>query len=416
MGKHTKKMIMLDWDFLKEITKKLCEIGKSNRQIPPIYNVEPFKHFFYKNKELRYNELDEYDGKFTRRELLSRYLLVSVVLDQGPDMVGVRELLKEVTTNLYRKEIRIFHQPVEFFKELGISIDEIINRHESIKRIRAEDWAWENKSVSSKYNLFFAQSMRGIISTKQVLDYTIHRWGVPLCLPMLLEKDLQKEGKDSPQPLVDFLESFPSAEHMAQNLKDHERYGLGSAIGDKACHLFAKMYVSIFKLVKYRKSDDGWTGFSYEIPFDSNAGRVLFRLGVLFELASKKDYEKWNVIQKGRGKGGVNYIRVTNIRNKKISSASNIKLFQEYREVVTNYLKTEKKPKYIYLQRIPNLLVYQLSKEGYNYSIADFDDGLIHIGTTYCFNHDNPMCNACEIKTLCKGYNERVDWIRNFRT
>ncbi len=42
---------------------------------------------------------------------MTRYLLVNAVLDQGPDMMGVRELLKRVTTGLYRREIRIFHHP-----------------------------------------------------------------------------------------------------------------------------------------------------------------------------------------------------------------------------------------------------------------------------------------------------------------
>ena len=205
-------------EFLLDLAKRLAEIGSQEREIPPIFEVEPFKHYFKKDGTLKYDELDEYDGKFTRREILTRYLLVNVVLDQGPDVIGVRELLKNVTTSLYRQEIRIFHRPIDFFKELGISIDEILSKHESIKEIWAEDWAKENKSSPSKYNLFFAQSMHGIISTKQVLDYAIHRWGVPLCVPLLLEKDLESQRKISPQPLIDYLESYSSAEIMSQQL------------------------------------------------------------------------------------------------------------------------------------------------------------------------------------------------------
>ena len=63
-------------------------------------------------------------------------------------------LLKDVTTHLYRNEIRIFHRPIDFFKELNISIDEILERHESVKKIRAKIWAKENYSSPSKYNLF----------------------------------------------------------------------------------------------------------------------------------------------------------------------------------------------------------------------------------------------------------------------
>jgi len=406
---------MVDWKFALDITKKLSELGKRFRNVPNIQEVEPFRYYFSKNIGLKHDELDEYDGKWTRRDILTRYLLVSVVLDQGPDIVGVRELLKNITNQLYRQEIRIFHRPIDFFKELGISIDTILEKHDSIKKMRADDWARENDSVPSKYNLFFAQSMRGLISTKQVLDYTVHRWGVPLCLPLLLEKDLQRSSKESPQPLVDYVESWGSAEIMAQQLKDNNRYGLGSAIGDKACHLFAKNYVSIFKLVK--RQDNGWSDVSYEVPLDSNAGRVLFRTGFLLEWASLKDYENWNVIQKGKGKGGVHYIRVTNIRgNKTANIHPNSDIFLDYVNIVSNYLKTGQRPKLIEIQRIPNLLIYTLKKDGFSYSVADFDDGLMHIGTKYCFNHDNPKCKECPLRKLCKGYTENKKLITEYRT
>ncbi|MEM3667935.1 MAG: hypothetical protein QW388_04750 [Thermoplasmatales archaeon] len=408
-------MRKVDWEFVLDLTKKLSDIGKKHRYILPLYNVDPFKYYFSKSGSLKYNELDEYDGKFTRREILTRYLLVNVVLDQGPDMIGVRELLKNVTNELYRQEIRIFHRPIDFFKELGISIDEILIEHESVKKIRASDWANENNSMPSKYNLFFAQSMRGVISTKQVLDYSIHRWGVPLCVPLLLEKDLQKRKKESSQPLVDYLDSWDSAEIMAQQLKDNERYGLGSAIGDKACHLFAKIYVSIFRLTK--RKDSGWTDISYEVPFDSNAGRVLFRTGFLLEWASLKDYENWEVIQKGKGKGGVHYIRVTNIRgNKTTNIPQDSDVFSHYTDVTSNYLKIGRRPQFIEIQRLPNLLIYELTKNDLSYSVADFDDGLMHIGTNYCLNHDQPKCKECPINDLCKGYKENESLIKKYRT
>lgn len=407
---------MVNWDFLLDITKRLVEIGREKREIPPVYEVEPFKHYFDREGNLKYDELDEYDGKFTRREILTRYLLVNVVLDQGPDIVGVRELLKEVTTSLYRKEIRIFHRPTDFFNELNISIDEMISKHNSIKEIRAEKWALENKSSPSKYNLFFTQSMRGIVSTKQVLDYAIHRWGVPLAMFLLLEKDLNSKCESSPQVLVDYLESYSSAEIMSQQLKDNERYGLGSAIGYKGCHLFAKLYVSTFGLVKHRKDDKGWTGISYEVPLDSNAGRVLFRTGFLLELATLKDYEKWNVIQKGKGKGGVNYIRVTNIRGKKVKGIStDSEFFHDYLVVVREYLKMGK-PRSMEIQRVPNLLIYKLNKDGYDFSVGDFDDGLMYIGTKYCYNHDEPKCEDCPLNDVCRGYNKDNTLIKNYRT
>ena len=240
-------------DFIKKLVFRIAKIGHRKKEAPSLIEIEPFKHFFDKGGNLKYDELDFMDGAWTRREILTRFLLLSVVLDQGPDIPGVRELLKNVTNALYRKEIRIFHRPLDFFRELNISIDEILDKHNSVKKLRAKIWAKLNNSNPSKYNLFFAQSPRGIVSINQVLDYGIHRWGVPLCVPLLLEKDLGEE--ESAQPLVEYLESFKSSEIMSKQLKNHERYGLGSAIGDKACHLFVKWYIHTFNLSS--KRDDG---------------------------------------------------------------------------------------------------------------------------------------------------------------
>ena len=410
---------MINWDFLFDLTNRLVEIGKTNKELPPLHEVEPFKHFFTKKGVLKHSELDEHDGKFTRREILTRYLLVSVVLDQGPDMIGVRELLKNVTINLYRQEIRIFHRPLDFFKELGISVEELLSTHKSIKELRAKDWAKETNSSPEKYRLFFAQSMRGIVSTKQVLDYALHRWGVPLCVPLLLEQLSDSPYRTSIQPLVDYIESYESAEVMAQQLKDNETYGLGSAIGDKACHLFAKWYVSSFGLVKTRKNDPGWTGISYELPFDSNAGRVLFRTGFLFELASIEDYVKWSVIQMNKGKGKAHYVRVTNIRGRKVKNGvEDEKFLKDYTYIVRNHIRDAFRPRTMDIQRIPNLLLYELHQQSLDpkYSIDNFDDGLIYIGTNYCYNHSEPRCEKCPLNDICRGYRHDRGLIENFTT
>ncbi|MBI4245292.1 MAG: hypothetical protein HY606_14480, partial [Planctomycetes bacterium] len=142
-------------------------------------------------------------------------------------MKGLRQMFIRVTNELYRHEIRIFHRPLDFFKELGISIDSIENTHKAIRDLRAEPWAKENQSNPTKYNLFMDNS-------KQVLNYAIFRWGVPLCVPLLLEKDLQKVQKEIDEPLIEYIERHKSAELMSQEIKDNERYGLGKSIGDKA--------------------------------------------------------------------------------------------------------------------------------------------------------------------------------------
>lgn len=410
---------MPDWEFVFNLVKEISKIGKKYRESPKLHEIEIFKNYFSEDGKLKEKELDELDGEFTRREILTRYLLLSVVLDQGPDPMGVGMLLKEVINQLYQQEIRILHRPIDFFEKLEISIDKILEKHESIKEIRAKEWAKETGSKSpKKYNLFFTQSLRGIVPN-QVLDYAIHRWGVPLCVPLLLERDIKKKEEKSSSPLIDYLESYKSAERMAQGLKTHSRYGLGSAIGDKACHLFAKNYVSIFKLVRINKvkNKEGWTDISYELPFDSNAGRVLFRTGFLLEFATLEDYKNWKVIQEGKGKRKTDYIRVTNIRDKKIIVDPHI--FSSYSDVRIKYLGfrvIEKKGKLIPIHHLPNLIIYKLSKENISSSVAEFDDGLMYIGTKYCFNHNSPNCKDCLIKELCRGYQKDNSLITQYTT
>jgi len=398
-------------NFVKNLVFKIAEIGNERKIIdaPRLQDIEVFKHFFDKNGKMKTDELDIMDGAWTRREVLTRYLLLNVVLDQGPDIPGVRELLRNVTNALYRKEIRIFHRPLDFFKELNISIDEILDKHESVKELRAKTWAEINNANPSRYNLFFAQSPRGIVSINQVLDYGLHRWGVPLCVPLLLEKDLGE--KESVQPLVEHIESFSSSEKASKEIKNNKRYGLGSAIGDKACHLFIKWYIHTFNLSS--EKDDGWSKWSYEVPFDSNAGRVLFRAGFFTSLADLKDYENWNVIQKGKGKGGTNYIRITNIRGRKVQiGIDDREIIDNYKDVVLKHLKIRKNPpRTIEIQQLPNAILLNS-----DFGIGDFDDGLIYIGTKFCFNQENPGCDKCPLNKICKGFNKDKSLIKNYRT
>lgn len=387
----------------KHLILEISKIGQKHATVPLLQDLFPFKYYF-DNKDLKRNELDEIDGLWTRREILTRYLLVSAVLDQGPDLEGVRLLLKNVVDSLYEKEIRIFHKPIDFFKELGISIDEILEKHDSIKKIRADDWAKSNKSNPNKYNLFTDR-------TNQVLGYAVYRWGVPLSVPHLLEKDLHKNKKESTEPLVEYIESWDSSEIMSQQIKDNERYGLGKAIGDKAGHLFAKLYIHTFGIGKRKNNSFG--PLSYELPLDSNIGRVLFRSGFWLEWAKLEEYEKWDVIQKKGGKGGKDYIRVTNIRGQKSDVASsNITLMDTHRIIATSYLKTHSRsPQKVEIQQIHNSLLYNT-----NYGIGDLDDGLIYIGTNFCLNHDAPKCSDCPINSLCVGYKKQPKWISDYRT
>lgn len=264
-------------DRILSLISKIARTGKKNPSSPNLDEIELFKNFFLPDGQLDRNGLDNLDANsITRREILTRFLLLSAVIDQGPDIIGVRQFLSQVTNDLYHSNVRFLDMPLIFFQEMGIAIDRILERHTSIKAVRAEDWARDNLSKPTRYNLFMDNST-------QALNYAVFRWGVPLVLPYLLEKD--QPNNKSRSPLLDYLESYPSAEIMTVYLKSHKRYGLGKAIGDKACHLFAKWIISVFGLT--RKNEFTWGPYSFEVPFDSNAGRVLWRTGYFLEWASE---------------------------------------------------------------------------------------------------------------------------------
>lgn len=202
---------------------------------------------------------------------------------------------------------------------------------------------------------------------------------------------------------------------MSIQLKHDPSFGLGAAIGDKASHLFTKNYVSIYDLK--RRSDKGWSELSYEVPFDSNVGRVLFRTGFFLEWTTLDVLRKKEVIQKEKGKHGVDYIRVTNIRGLEVNSIPNdSKEFLEYTEIVRDYLKAGIRPRQIEIQRLANLLVYELNKQDKKYSLADLDDGLMEVGTGYCFNTPSPRCSKCPVRHLCRGYNQDKKLITDYMT
>jgi len=389
----------------KDIIVSIAKIGKRYSEQPKVGGLFVFEHYTNRKGELDYSKLDKIDGLWTRREILTRYLLLRAVLDQGPDIIGIELFTRKVLNHFYENEIRVLHKPICFFSELGIGIDTILSGHASVKKLRARKWAKENQIKNyDKYNLFTDNA-------HQVLGYAVYRWGVPLCVPLLLEKDNNKAGKNTTSPLVDYLESFDSAEEMSQQIKDNIRYGLGKSIGDKAAHLFAKWYIDIYKINK--RKDLSWSDLSYELPIDSNVGRVLFRTGFLLKFADLKKYKKWDIIQYQMGKFNTNYIRATNIRYRKTDMFSKDKeVLDIYNDISVNYLKQSKR-------RITKVNIHQMPNamlKDTGYSIGDLDNGLMYIGGNFCKNIQHPRCLGCPIKTKCHGFKKDKKLIKNYLT
>lgn len=391
-----------------ELLKKIAAIGQQHKSGPSIARIKLFNNYFDNDSNLKIDELAEPDGNCTRRELLARFLLLNAVLDQGPDMEGVRQLLCDTLNVLYDKKIRILHTPLDFFKKLNIVIDNIDEVHLAVKELRSQQWAELNHARANRYNLFMDNSL-------QTLNYAIFRWGVPLALIMTLQHQSDKESSEA---LLDFLESDDeewrsSAEMMSRKIKSHKKYGMGKAIGDKAAHLFAKWIVYSFPIT--RKSNiQAWGRYSYEAPFDSNAGRVLFRSGYLLRYATIKDYVKYNVIQRGKGRNSKDYIRVTNIRDKRATKNLKEVDYETYSNLCVNHLRTHVRRPIRAKYEIQKIPLAQLL-EGQQFVTGKFDDGLMYIGTNHCFNHDAPECLTCPINDLCVGRRDKT-LIEKYRT
>jgi len=395
---------------------QIARLGKEHPQRPPLHQVAPFRFYFCKgNTELNGEILDVRDGCCTPREVLTRFLLLMAVLDQGPDIPGLRQMLIQVTNHLYAREIRFLHRPADFFREIGVAVDQIIRSHDSIKAIRAQEWAKENRSTPSKYNLFKYDR-----NQTKALHYAVARWGVPLLLPLFLEQDpaftLDFPQEDNPNLLLDYLECWPSAERMSEQIKAHKRYGLGKAIGDKATHLFTKWVVETFRLS--RRADKGWSPFSYEVPYDSNAGRVLWRTGYILHWLDEHTLLEKGVVQLDKGKGGAHYLRVTNLRGITIPlKERNSKQWALYLDLTREHFKGGR-PQKAQFQRLQHLYLLEHTQ---NYpdnqlTVANFDDGLMYVGTHFCYNHERPRCRECPLNSLCLGYQQRPDLIQNYRT
>ncbi len=354
------------------LVESIAAVGKDHPSWPNLAEVEALRGFL-EGGELHRTRLDQRDGPCTRRELVARFLLLSAVADQGPDLVGVRQMAAQVTNALYRAGVRFLHTPESFFSSLGMAVDEIDAAHTSVAEMRSAIWAKANQSTPARYNLFMDNS-------RQVLSYAVFRWGVPLALPLLLEKQARGE-EERAEALLRYLQRWKSAEEMSRELKSNHKYGLGKAIGDKACHLFAKWIVASYRLVE--RSDPSWGPFSFEVPYDSNAGRVLWRTGYLLTFAAMKEYEERDVVQRGGGKGGTHYIRVTNIRGMPATKGISPRMREAYSEICVRYLRTHKlAPKKVEIQRVQHIFLNERYKET-GLDVAAFDEGLIHIGTNY---------------------------------
>lgn len=91
-------------------------------------------------------------------------------------------------------------------------------------------------------------------------------------------------------------------------------------------------------------------------------------------------------------------------------------VFCAYLLIVLCHMGTAKRlPHKFKIARIPQAYLYG-GFPAAGLDLANFDDGLIHIGRHYCFNHDQPRCEQCPIGRYCEGYQSNPRLITDYRT
>ena len=282
-----------------------------------------------------------------------------------------------------QKKILFLHSPSLFFKNIDTVFNVVKNIHEEVKRDRALIWAKIQKTTPNRYNLFLQNS-------KQISSYVLGRWGPPLAIIQIL--------MNNKKSLSGLFKDQESAELLSYFIKSDEFYGMGKAIGNKATHLLVKWLVYTYGLIE--SNDPKWSQNSYELPFDSNAGRVLFMTGFFHRFLPSLHTEE------GR-KNILNYIKDEDKYFMYITQAFRgryieIDLDEDTDKQAKILLKKHLgiSPRKIQVQHMINYLSCLLGCK-----IGSIDDGLMHIGTTYCINRGNQNCKACEIRNECTGKN-----------
>jgi len=348
----------------EEIVKIIAETGSKNFGIHDVSKCEVLKNIAKKIK--KGESLSNYE-----KELLTNFLYLNAVMDQGRDPEGVKLLLIRVTNKAYVNGIKFLYDPNQFFKNPKIFTEILREEHEKVKSVRAGI-----SGLGSRYNLF---------DTK-INPYTMHRWGtVMLCLKKLYEDN---------KTLLSFMLEAGRADNIADYIRNDTDYGLGNAIGHKASRLLVKWIIHAFPIIE--KTDLRWGPNSYEIPLDSNVGRVFMRSGLLF-LFTNED-ELWRSrcwIEQSNRRVNLSAQRLNELR-----IPENTPIEEELQQVLRGWGVRKRN-----LIKSLNAFILKLNKKRIKATIGQLDDGFMYIGQNFCRN-DKTICNKCPLNKICLANNK----------
>lgn len=382
-------MKIMDGKTIFSILEKIYRLGTKASHTRTLAGIEPL--------DPKYSRFLK--GGWATEEIKTRFLYLNAVLDQGSDMVGTREFLRRVTNELYSMGINFLHHPEKFLSNTYV-VEQVVWRVHDIVKAERTQWAEEFLDNPDAYNLLLVFGER----VTQVLSHIVVSWGLPLAI---IQKATARYGS-----LLQMLDSYNTAEQMVRAIKSDRAFGLGKAIGDKACHLFCKWVVDEENLLPLVPGRAGWSKNSYEIPVDSNVGRVLIMSGVAGYFCGNDELRKQQVLQPHDNRGV--YIRATNLRQCKVSNTAPLdkaNSLTSIRRLYASRLRTITLPKFL------NVCIETIAKSlGAEPRVAYLDDGLLKIALTWCRNGDYRCEQGCPLKNECWAFNEYPDALAKYHT
>jgi len=358
--------LRIEFDQAERIVERIAKTGSQNFAIHDLTACDILRETAEKVK--RRESLSRQE-----KQLLTNLLYLNAVMDQGRDPEGVRLLLIRVTNKAYRAGIRFLHEPTHFFDRPVFFAEALREEHQKVKLERAKI-----SGIGPRYSLF----------DTTINSYTLHRWGTA----MLCLKKLKENGRD----LLSFILESPRADSVADRVRNHNDYGLGNAIGHKASRLLVKWLIHTFPVIE--SADSRWGPNSYEIPLDSNVGRVFMRSGLLFLF--KNEEELWSSrcwIRQSDGKVNLSAQRLNHL---KIPAGTQIE--SELRHVLATWGVKRRN-----LIKSLNAFVLRLNQKGIECTIGQLDDGFVHIGQKFCKNATT-SCAKCPLAELCLANNKET--------